>query len=188
MVEPFGRLAEYQTIAVDPQLRCIAVYAYSGLLRVFPLISVPRSAKKSRGSLAALDRNLDLSKGYNIRLPSLNITSIECLNDTTSTSPLLSTVYLDHKSRPALATHLVDLKDRELEPGPLVDVLLEDAGGETALPVNDEEGSCSGVLVIGEESVSFYSLTSVAADEKGKGKAEDGAAPRCSIPVGNVTA
>ncbi|GAA5877302.1 hypothetical protein JCM3774_001631 [Rhodotorula dairenensis] len=46
--EPFGRLADYQAILVDPQTRCIAVHAYAGLLRVVSLVELHDTATSTR--------------------------------------------------------------------------------------------------------------------------------------------
>lgn len=47
--EPFGRLAEYQAVLVDPEARCIAVHAYAGLLRVVSLVESTRRSSTSGG-------------------------------------------------------------------------------------------------------------------------------------------
>lgn len=62
--EPFGRLAEYQAILVDPHTRCIAVHTYAGLLRVVPLIEQPQqqgvgASTQRRGSRLTRAGHLD---------------------------------------------------------------------------------------------------------------------------------
>ncbi|GAA5985538.1 hypothetical protein JCM10908_007016 [Rhodotorula pacifica] len=56
--EPFGRLAEYQAILVDPETRCIAVHAYAGLVRIVSLVEVTGSRTSSSAGQRRGSRSL----------------------------------------------------------------------------------------------------------------------------------
>lgn len=190
--EQFGRLSEYQTILVDPALQALVVLAYSGVLRVIPL--APPAPKVRRGSKASSTRpssdstpvvpQLDLTRGYNVRLPSYNITSIAFLPS--SDVPILATVYFNNVGRRIFQSQALDLEEKELDDEPIVQLALDDPGSEILIPVEGQDGS-AGFVVVGEESLAWVGAKRDS--EKGKGKAEGASsAVRCRLPVGNVQA
>ncbi|KPV73328.1 uncharacterized protein RHOBADRAFT_55089 [Rhodotorula graminis WP1] len=199
--EPFGRLAEYQDIVVDQHGRCVLVHAYSGLVRVVPLpgaaaAAAAASSSSRRASHGAADESneLDLDASYNVRLSTLNVSSLAFVPTSTafSSAPVLAAVYASHTGHKVLATFTVDLVDKELGEGPLREQVLVDPGSELVIPLGN------GVAVVGEESMTWYAVpVTDGGDEgkgdKGKGKAaaaveESGAGARCRLPVSRVTA
>lgn len=202
ILEQFGRLSEYQVILVDPARRCLLVHAYNGLVRIVPLTPAP-PAKARKGSKTAARTSeagsptLDLSRGYNVRLPSLNVTSIAFLPPTVNAGeedddepapPAIALIYKHHSERMMLETHVVDLDEKELGDGPLSEQALEDPGSEIVIPVQGEEGEEDGVIVVGEESLSWVGLSSQAESNKGKRKAGEGGKIKCRLPVGSIQA
>ncbi|ORY81221.1 CPSF A subunit region-domain-containing protein [Leucosporidium creatinivorum] len=204
ILEQFGRLSEYQTILVDPSQRCLLVHAYNGLVRIIPLTPPPTKARKgskssSRGSATAGGGStvIDLSRGYNVRLPSLNVTSIaflpptltdnEAEDDDPVSFPSIALIYSNHSGRKMLETHVVDLDEKELGDGPVAGCALEDPGSEMVIPVAGEDGEEDGVIVVGEESLSWVGLKK-AESSKGKGKAGEAGRIKCRLPVGMIQA
>ncbi|KAK4047115.1 hypothetical protein OIO90_006318 [Microbotryomycetes sp. JL221] len=232
LFEQFGRPSECQTILIDRNLECIIVHAYCGLLRVIPIEHQATSesmsiAKTRRGSKTAqrrtsdatadgtsttIDeggpRRLELSQGYNVRLPALNVSSI-CLlspadnltysSSATNSAPLLALVHLNHAGNRTLLTHRLDLDGKELVDGPIAATELLDPGSELVIPVGNSINSSareSGVLVVGEESVTWHaSVASGSSENKGKRRASSsstGAGPparvMCRLPVGMIQA
>ncbi|KAM0754809.1 DNA damage-binding protein 1b [Meredithblackwellia eburnea MCA 4105] len=198
--EHHTRIAEYQTIAIDPLHRCIAVHAYNGLLRIIPLGPLPPS-KGRRGSRAAAtsttddQQAIDLSRGYSVRLKNLNVTDLAFLPTSSDYLPTIGCLSADHSGRRVLNTYHVNLIEKELTPvsGPaaIEDLVLQDPGSETLIPVASDEGT-EGILVVGEESVRWVPLQlssgSDTSASKGKGRAGAPAQITCDLPVGMVQA
>ncbi|BGP43549.1 hypothetical protein JCM10449v2_007590 [Rhodotorula kratochvilovae] len=188
--EPFGRLAEYQDILVDPAHRCIVVHAYAGLVRIVPLpgaAAASSSRRGSRGVVNAESNGLDLSASYNVRLSTLNITSLAFVPSASSAHPVLAAAYASHTGHKVLTTYAVDLAEKELADGPLAEQVLADPGSELVVPL------AGGVAVVGEESLTWYAMGEGDQEDnaKGKGRAVDGAGGatvRCRLPVSRVTA
>lgn len=177
ILELHGRLSSLQAILVDPTQRCLLVHAYNGLVRVIPL-APPKPSKRNQLASPALD----LSRGYNVRLPSLNITSLAFLPPAVEAEGLsfLAMVYSDHLGRRILEVRELDLEEKELvEDG--VEVVLEDPGSEIVIPVVGEGAQGRGVVVVGEESLVWAGI----GGQKGKAKE---AKVKCAIPVGNIQA
>lgn len=207
IAEPFGRLSEYQTIAVDPSLQCVVVLAYNGLLRVVPLRETEsksgRRGSKSASSASALAQpSLDFSRSYNIRLPTLNITSLAFLRPASPSAaeevvelqPAIAFIYTNHLGRPTLASHHLRLADKELgeeEDGRLEAKSLDDPGSETLIPVSGVEDNEGGAIVIGEESLTWIPLKSPDSSpskSKGKARAGDRTVIATKLPVGMIQA
>lgn len=121
------------------------------------------SSKKRRTSeLAPPSSGLDLSRGYNLRLPSLNVTSLIFLPSSASPSaptttaeedqeeeeeevepplqehlPALASLSTSSAGRPMLCTYFLDLFNKELIDGPLGGEArtVGDAGAELLIPV-----------------------------------------------------
>ncbi|KAL8286521.1 hypothetical protein RQP46_004538 [Phenoliferia psychrophenolica] len=194
ILEQHGRVAEYQTITVDPAHRCIAVHAYSGLVRIVPLTPAPKTRRGSKASSKAAAEPapevapLDLTRGYSIRLPNLNITSLAFLAATLDAPPALACLSADHLGRRVLDSYHIDLAEKELVDGPMATTILSDPGSEVLIPVGNEEGP-EGVLVVGEESVRWVPVDAAAdGANKGKGKAGAPTQVSCQLPVGLVQA
>ncbi|GJN94374.1 hypothetical protein Rhopal_007453-T1 [Rhodotorula paludigena] len=187
IAEPFGRLSEYQDILVDPTHKCVAVFAYSGLVRIVPLVDASASSSSSgrRGSRSAANAStatgdIDLSASYNVRLPTLNVHSLAFVppsHTQRDAFPTLAAVYTDHTGSKILTTYRVLLDEKEFAAaehwGP--ERVLADPGSELAIPVAGDD--YPGLLVVGEESLSWHAAanTSAADSGKGKGKAVEGA-------------
>lgn len=215
--EQFGRVSEYQTIAVDSGLRCLIVHAYNGLLRVIPLSQESRksssgrrsskSASSGSGSASASSQlKVDFARGYNVRLSILNVTCIVMLprssnaasetSDGTEAGPGLAIISTDHSGRPHLSSHCLDLSEKEIgdkEDGPLSVHNLQDPGSERLIPVEGQANEQSGVVVIGEESLCWVSARSYpSADspsKKGKGRAKAAEEKiTAALPVGQIQA
>ncbi|KAM0790402.1 hypothetical protein ACM66B_003284 [Microbotryomycetes sp. NB124-2] len=229
--ERFGRPAEFQTIVVDPNQSCIVVHAYSGLVRVIPLqyttLNTSASSRARRGSKRASDAAatlsaatataepmIDLSLGFNVRLPELNVTSLALMagpttattvagsaagsqadqDDATSSPPLpvLALVHFSHSGSRVLVTHTLDIGAKELVDGPITSTDLADPGSETVIPVDSQDGE-SGVLVVGEETVTWVPVTSPQTEKKGKRRASSSSVSgpsrvMCRLPVGMIQA
>lgn len=82
ILEPYARLSDVPILLIDPLYRCILVHAYSGLIKVIPF-SMSKS-KKSK------DAGIDLTRGYNVRLSSLNVSGMEFL-DFKASDPIKNT-------------------------------------------------------------------------------------------------
>ncbi|BGO95653.1 hypothetical protein NBRC10512_004328 [Rhodotorula toruloides] len=195
VAEPFGRLAEYQDILVDPANRCLLVHAYAGLVRIIPL-SIGNTPTQ-RGSRTATrlaesshESPLDLSHSYNVRLPILNVASLALVASSANDSPTLAAIYTEHTGARTLSTFAISLKDKDLCEGPIAAFALADAGSELALPVN--EAAAPGILVAGEETVTWVSLEerngASTAASKGKGRAASQLLVSCRLPVARITA
>lgn len=195
IVEQHARLAEYQTITVDPRHRCLAVHAYAGLLRIVSLAQTPRARRGSKAGARADAIAVDLARGYSIRLPTLNITCLAFLPTPASADadapPAIACLSADHLGRRVLDSYLLDLAEKELVPGPMATLVLDDPGSEIFIPVgsSDDEGGLEGVLVVGEESVRWVPVAAAAdGGSKGKGKAGMQSRISCQLPVGLVQA
>ncbi|KAK4702664.1 DNA damage-binding protein 1, partial [Phenoliferia sp. Uapishka_3] len=192
ILEQHGRLAEYQTITVDPELRCIAVHAYTGLLRIVPLGSPPRARRGSKASSrtdsASELAQLDLTRGYSIRLQNLNVTCLSFLPSDSDSAPSIACLSADHLGRRVLDTYNVDLAEKELVSGLIESTIMDDPGSEVLIPIGGELGA-EGVLVVGEESVRWVPVPgSEDSGNKGKGKAGGPTRVSCQLPVGLVQA
>ncbi|GAA5996047.1 hypothetical protein JCM5350_001648 [Sporobolomyces pararoseus] len=194
IAEPFGRVSEYQTISVDPHGRCLVVHAYDGLVRIVPLgsnhSSPSSSSSKStrRGSSTskkAIDASpFDLDNSYNVRVSNLNVTSLALLTTKLDAAPAFSLVFTDHTGAKTLTTYNIDLEEKDIEEGPVPTEVLQDPGSEICLGLPDR----AGVLVVGEESVTFFDVEGVAEDTKGKRKAAQGRKlVKCSLPLARIT-
>lgn len=181
------------------------MHAYAGLVRVVPLpgaaaaaaaaSSSSSSASTRRASRGATDESneIDLTASYNVRLSTLNVTSLAFVPSSSSFSspPVVAAVYASYTGHKVLATFTVDLAEKELGDGPLREQVLADPGSELAIQLG------AGVAVVGEESLTWYGVPGAGAGEgegdKGKGRAaaaseESGAGARCRLPVSRVTA
>lgn len=214
--EQFGRVAEYQTIAVDPALRCLLVHAYNGLVRVVPLVEGSnKSTNGRRGSKSAASAapvttsvhlKVDLARGYNVRLSVLNVTALVMLpRSVESTSgdrepeesgPSLAIISTNHSGCPALSSHYLSLHEKEIgdkSDGPLTACTLDDPGSEKMIPIQGASNETSGVVVIGEESLLWVPTRSLSTSEspskKGKGKAmPTDQKVTARLPVGQIQA
>ncbi|GAA6037467.1 hypothetical protein JCM8097_008202 [Rhodosporidiobolus ruineniae] len=214
--EPFARLSEYQAILVAPDQSVAVIYAYDGLIRVVPLRSpdgggaAAGAGKKRRASAASgsggwltavgEDGALDLGESYNVRLQTLNVLSLAFLpagalsSSDGPTFPALAVLATTPGGTKTLTTHTLNLANKELDDSnaPIEEVELEDAGSEVLIPVH------KGVLVVGEESVTYYEASPPRKDEedasgKGKGRAADKAqgSPKKAasrLPISRITA
>ncbi|GAA5973926.1 hypothetical protein JCM21900_005000 [Sporobolomyces salmonicolor] len=186
IAEPFGRISEYQTIVVDPRLRCLVVHAYDGLLRIVPLTppTGKPSARSSSTSSSSTSPAFDLSASYNVRISSLNVSSIAALPSPSDDLPALAVVNTDHSGQKVLMTYFVDLDEKDLDAGPLLTETLKDPGSELVIAVPEQQG----VLVVGEETLVWYGGDGRAEEGKGKGKAAETRAPvQCRLPLARIT-
>lgn len=168
------------------------MHAYSGLLRIVTLAPPPKARRSSKAGAKAEPvpdaAPLDLTRGYSIRLPNLNITNLAFLPSPTDAPPAIACLSADHLGRRVLDSYQVDLAEKELVPGPMDTVVLDDPGSEIFIPVGGDEG-LEGVLVVGEESVRWVSVAGAAdGGSKGKGKAGAPTQVTCQLPVGLVQA
>lgn len=97
-----------------------------------------------------------MGMGYNLRLPALNLTSLESLpaaiddeDDDVEASALLALVYGNHLGQRVLQSHAVDLDDKELVRGPIDDLVLTDQGSGKVLVVENSQASAESGVVIG---------------------------------------
>lgn len=142
---------------------------------------------------------LDLAMGYNVRMPALNLTSLELLpsiqdDDDDDARPVLTLVHGNHLGERVLVIYELDLADKELIEGPYLtnELVLHDQGSEKVLVVSGTvEGREEGVVIIGEESLRWITLTREGDEglEKGKGKAgERKKEVQCKMPIGLIQA
>ncbi|GAA5952645.1 hypothetical protein JCM3765_002231 [Sporobolomyces pararoseus] len=195
IAEPFGRVSEYQTIQVDPHGRCLVIHVYDGLVRIIPLESnpSPSSSKPTRRgsstSKKAVDGSLstpkfDLDNSFNVRVSNLNVTSLAVLTTKLDSAPAFSLVFTDHTGAKTLTTYNIDLEEKDIEEGPVATEILQDPGSEICLGIPDQ----AGVLVVGEQSVTFFDEEGVAEDTKGKRKAAQGKkVVKCILPLARIT-
>ncbi|KAI5474794.1 DNA damage-binding protein 1 [Pseudohyphozyma bogoriensis] len=80
IAEPHARTAELQKVVVDPRARCVVVHAFDGILHVVPIGlggAKKGKGKRRRSSAAAVavdeTAELDLERGFNVRLDALNV-------------------------------------------------------------------------------------------------------------------
>ncbi|KAK4046170.1 hypothetical protein OIV83_006279 [Microbotryomycetes sp. JL201] len=155
---------------------------------------------------------VDLSMSFDVRLPELNVTSLVIMSGTNALSsinaetsptekddatqsppmPVLALVHLSHSGSRVLVTHTLDLGARELVDGPISSTDLADPGSETVIPVDCAQGE-SGVLVVGEETVTWIPVTSPQTEKKGKRRASSSSTSgptriMCRLPVGMIQA
>lgn len=189
IAEPFGRISEYQTIQVDPHNRCLVVHAYDGLLRIVPLVTNGSSPSKASRRGSTSKRNdestvFTLDNSYNVRVSNLNVTSLALLSTPLDSAPAFALVNTDHHGNKVLTTYNIDLDEKDVEEGPVPTETLQDLGSELCLGIPDQ----AGVIVIGEESVSFFDSENVAEDSKGKRKATPGRKiVKCRLPLARIT-
>lgn len=166
-----------------------------------------RRASTSAGLTTAVgeDGTLDLSRSYNVRLQALNVLSLAFITsaegeETGSAGPALAVLSTAPGGGKTLSSYILNLATKELDESTaaLQETQLTDAGSENLVAV---EG---GVLVVGEESVTFFSVSPPkTADDgegspgKGKGKAVEKAGEKdgksgkrvtAKMPVSRITA
>ncbi|BGP03522.1 hypothetical protein JCM10021v2_007257 [Rhodotorula toruloides] len=195
IAEPFGRLAEYQDILVDPANRCLLVHAYAGLVRVVPFFIGDTPAQRGSRTATRLAGSphgspLDFSYSYNVRLPILNVASLAIVASSADDPPILAGIHIEHTGTRTLSTFAISLKDKDLCEGPVAAFALADPGSELVLPVN--EANAPGILVAGEETVTWVSLEerngASSTASKGKGRAASQMLVSCRLPVARITA
>ncbi|GAA5820839.1 hypothetical protein JCM11251_001838 [Rhodosporidiobolus azoricus] len=153
----------------------------------------------------------DLGRSYNVRLPHLNVLSLAFVpppplssttdeEETAAAYPALSVLSLSPLSgMKTLTTYSLSLANKELDDStaPMGETGLEDAGSEILLPWASENGKERGVVVVGEESITFYGVDGGAEEGKGKGKGKGREEERTAgggrkvvgrMPVSRVTA
>ncbi|GAA5939977.1 uncharacterized protein JCM15063_004361 [Sporobolomyces koalae] len=194
IAETFGRVSEYHTIQVDPLARCLAIHAYDGFVRIVPLTSSMSSqsarrtapVKASKAKEDVQDKSQwDLSDSFNVRISNLNVTALAMQSTPLDSAPAFSIVYTDHTGTKKLSTYNIDLEDRDIEEGLIPTETLQDAGSELCIGLVEQ----AGVLVIGEESVTYFDVDGPAQDTKGKRKAQPGRrVVRCKLPLSRITA
>ncbi|GAA6009649.1 hypothetical protein JCM11491_001047 [Sporobolomyces phaffii] len=190
IVEPFGRLSEYQTIQVDPHGRCLVIHAYDGLVRVVSLLANSSTKPVRRGSTTFKRPNepttspFDLGESFNVRISNLNVTSLALLTTDPDSAPAFSVVNTDHTGAKLLTTYNIVLEEKDIEEGPVQTETLQDPGSELCLGLADAQG----VLVVGEESVTFFDVERPMQDSKGKRKATSGKKEvKCRLPLARIT-
>lgn len=204
LADQYAEPSSYQVILVDPLHRCLLVHFYKGLARIVPLTPepVPTSGKSKRrdsrmsvtsvrgANDPSVKLELDLARGYNVRFPTLNTTSITFLPSPSSSSspdedsPVIAFVFMDHLGRRILESRSIDLEERELQDGPIDETVLEDPAAEMVIPVEEGEGREGGALVVGEELVVWVQKSANAA----KGKGVEGGKKKVQMPVGKIMA
>jgi hypothetical protein len=151
ILEKYARLSEFQTIVYDPIACVIIVLAYQGVIKVIPLkertTKKTRRSSKSGGKMTAEEETtkkieLDLAMGYNVRMPALNLTSLELLpsiqdDDDDEARSVLTLVHGNHLGERVLVIYELDLADKELIEGPYStnELVLHDQGSEKVLVV-----------------------------------------------------
>lgn len=182
-------MSEYQTIQIDPHGRCLVIHVYDGLVRIVPLQSNSATKPARRGSSSpkkAVDtspRLVDLESSFNVRASNLNVTSLALLTTDHDSAPAFSLVYTDHTGSKSLTTYNIDLDAKDIEEGPIPTETLRDPGSEIGLGIPDQ----AGVIVVGEETVTFFGVESAAQDSKGKRKATSGKKiVKCNLPLARV--
>lgn len=182
LFDPHARVSDYQSIQVDPHNRLILVYAYTGLVRVIPLSAIsatPHRRQTKSAKLTPDPTTLDLGRGFNIRIPLPEITSLALLARPADELPTFAVVHGNAQGKRLVSFFGVDLADRDVEQ--LESTLLEDVGSEVCFDVRGE-----GVVVCGEESVRFVPHEGSQAGDKGKARL--GAVVKCRLPVGQIKA
>lgn len=184
LFDPHARLSDYQSIQVDPHNRLLLVYAYTGLVRVIPLPGSPATPLKSRrgsksAKLTSDTTELDLNRGFNIRIPLPEIASLAFLSRPDDELPTFALVHGNAQGKRLLSYFGVDLAGKDVDE--LGTTVLEDVGTEVCFDVRGE-----GVVVCGEESVRFVPFE--AGEGGDKGKARLGAVVKCRLPVGQIKA
>lgn len=205
LLEKYARLAEFQTILYDPIACVIIVLAYQGVVKVIPLKGRATSATKGRrGSKSSIKIQaqeekieLDLAMGYNVRLPALNLTSLELLSSTQEedgeSAPILALIHGNHLGERVFVVYELDLADKELIEGPFStnELVLQDQGSEKVLVTGaNTEGREEGVVIIGEESLKWVALRREGeGPDKGKGKVGEAKKEvQCKMPIGLIQA
>lgn len=184
LFDPHARLSDYQSIQVDTHNRLILVYTYSSLVRVIPLpgsAATPTKARRPSKSakLSSDPAELDLNRGFNIRVPLPEITTLAFLARPATELPTFALVHGNPQGKRLVSFFGVDLAGKDVDE--LGTTVLEDVGSEVCFDVRGE-----GVVVCGEESVRFVAFEGPQAGDKGKARL--GAVVRCRLPVGQVKA
>lgn len=164
----------------------ILIHAYSSLLRVIPLAhshaTPPKSRRPSKSaklSPSSTSAPVDLSRGFNVRLPLPYITSLAFLARPADEPPTLALVHGNAQGKRLASFFAVDVADKDVTE--LGRTVLEDVGSEVCFEVRGE-----GVVVCGEESVRFVGFEGGEGGDKGKAKL--GAVVKCRLPVGQIKA
>ena len=132
--EGSGRPADQGQIAlVDPQGRLVALHIFDGILKVIP--AAPN------GSLR--------SEAFNLRFEELDVLDLALLHG--YTRPTIVMLSRDAKYHVHLRTYEIQMREKTLADGPWAPSKLE-AGATCLLPVPS-----GGVLVLGENSISYHS-------------------------------
>lgn len=139
-----------------------------------------KSAKTAATSSADQGaEQLDLGRGFNLRLPLPELKSLTFLARPVDEPPTLAAVHSDAKGRVLLTTLTVDLAGKDLVT--IAETVLEDVGSEICFDVRGQ-----GVIICGEESVRWVPFAPASAGQD-KGKARAGVV-KCRLPVGMIQA
>jgi DNA damage-binding protein 1 len=120
--------------AVDPFCRMICLHIYNGVLKILP-------TNASTGQL---------SEAYNVRLDVPNVLDIKF--SYASTKPTIIVLYRDFLGRTNVATYEVDVREKDLTPGPWEHSDVED-GAAILIPVPPPLKGC---LILGEQLITHH--------------------------------
>eukprot|EP00042_Codosiga_hollandica_P058516 m.883598 g.883598 ORF g.883598 m.883598 type:complete len:1092 (+) comp59884_c0_seq2:68-3343(+) len=129
-----GRAADCgQLLAIDPNGRCIAIYAYEGLLKLIPVDSKGR-----------------LQEAFDVPLQEFEITSLAFLHG--MDMPTVAITSTEDQSRRVL-TYKVHVRNGELTEGPWAK---HDVDGDASLliPVSKTTGGC---IIVGSSAITYFS-------------------------------
>jgi len=156
-------------VALDPSARCLAVYAYDGLLKVVP------------GSL--------MGEAFEVRLDVVQVQSMEFLIGTEH--PTLAIIHTDYLHNRHLVSYEILLGRQDVREGPIAQQYL-DASAELIIPVppapNDSanDGACGGFVVACDTSLALHPGRSGVAKQVIHFHGGQFAPMRCFCPISGI--
>ena len=162
-----GRPSECgQLCGVDPDCKLIGAHLYDGLFKIIPM-----------------DKTGQLREAFNLRLDELQVVDVKFLHGYSNSMPTIAVLYQDQKESRHVKTYSVDLKNKDLVPGPWH---LNDVEGGTSLiiPVPQPLG---GVVLVGETIIVYVDGSGggngSADNPKGKDPVSTGGATNTPTPM-----
>ena len=133
LTDRIGRPAECGQIGiVDPECRVVGVHLYDGLFKCLPV-----------------DKTGQLREAFNVRLDELQIVDVKFLHG--CDVPTICVLYQDTKEARHVKTYEIDLKTKDLVPGPWCQSDVE-GGTSLIVPVPSPLG---GALLLGETIIAY---------------------------------
>jgi DNA damage-binding protein 1 len=156
-------------VAVDPDMRCLVVYAYDGLLKVVP------------GSF--------LGEAFEVRLDVVQVQSMSFLHGTEQ--PTLAIIHTDYLHNRHLVSYEILLSTQDVRDGPFLQQYL-DASAELIIPVpslsNDlsDAAQTSCFVITGDTSLALYPGRSGVAKQVIHFHNDQFAPMRCFCPIREI--